>query len=65
MAVGVTTRPAFAFGPAVALFEKRLLQTGNYDVAPDGKRFILLDRINEQPLLIHVVNNWFEDFRGH
>ena len=30
----------------------------------DGKRFVILDRINERSLLIHVVNNWFEEFRG-
>ena len=35
-----------------------------YDVSADGKRFVTLDRMNEQPLLIHVVHNWFEEFRG-
>ena len=33
-------------------------------MSADGKRFVTLDRINEQPLLIHVVHNWFEEFRG-
>jgi hypothetical protein len=45
------------------VFEKRSLQTGNYDVSADGKRFIIQDRIDDRPLLIHVVNNWFEEFR--
>ena len=64
MAVSVETHPVFTPGTPTALFEKRTLPTGNYDVASDGKRFIVLDRTNEQPLLIHVVNNWFEEFRG-
>lgn len=51
-------------GTPAALIEKRTLPTGNYDVASNGKRFIVLDRTNERLLLIHVVNNWFEEFRG-
>jgi len=47
------------------LFEKGSLQSAQYDVSADGKRFILLERLtNEQPLSIHVVHNWFEEFRG-
>lgn len=67
MAVGVTTRPAFSTGTPASLFEKRSLQSGNprYDVSPSGKEFIILDRpTNEPPLLIHVVYNWFEEFRS-
>jgi len=46
------------------LFEKPSLGSFNpeYDVAADGKRFIVRER-NEQPLTIHVVHNWFEEFR--
>jgi eukaryotic-like serine/threonine-protein kinase len=68
MAVNVTTHPGFSAGTPAALFEKRSLQgpnqATNYDVSADGKRFVILDRMNEQPLLIHVVHNWFEEFRG-
>jgi hypothetical protein len=36
-----------------------------YDVTADGKRIILTDRVvDEKPLAIHVVHNWFEEFRG-
>jgi Tol biopolymer transport system component len=66
MAVPVSTRP-FSAGSPVELFEKRSLQSLNpqYDVSPDGKRFVILDRpAGEQPLSIHVVSNWFEEFRG-
>jgi hypothetical protein len=52
-------------GTPVALFEKRVGQSIQYDVSPDGKRFILLDKpAAEPPLSIHVVHNWFEEFRG-
>jgi eukaryotic-like serine/threonine-protein kinase len=64
MAVSVATQPAFSPGTPAVLFEKRSLAAGNYDVASDAKRFIILDRTSEKPLLIHVVNNWFEEFRG-
>ena len=67
MAVSVTTRPAFSAGLPAPLFERRSLETVNfpYDVSSDGKRFVLLDRlVSEQPLTIHVVHNWFEEFRS-
>jgi len=67
MAVGISTRPAFLLKSPMPLFEKRSLQSidPQYDVSPDGKRFVILDRPpGEQPLSIHVVHNWFEEFRG-
>jgi len=64
MAVSVTSRPAFAIGVAAMLFDKRPLAAG-YDVSSDGKRFVVLERpAGEPPLAIHVVHNWFEEFRG-
>ncbi len=64
MAVTVTTQPGFSPGAPAPLFEKRSLQS-QYDVSADGKRFIIRERlISEQPLSIHVVHNWFEEFRG-
>jgi hypothetical protein len=64
MAVSVATHPTFSPGTPAILFEKCSLAVANYDVAADAKRLIILDRANEKPLLIHVVNNWFEEFRG-
>jgi Tol biopolymer transport system component len=65
MSVSVTSRPALSLGMPVRLFEQRSVQTLQYDVAPDSKRFIILDRpANQAPLSVHVVHNWFEDFRG-
>ncbi len=64
MAVSVTMRPTFLPGPPVQLFENRFLQIG-YDVSADGKRFVILARPPaEPPLSIHVVHNWFEEFRA-
>jgi Tol biopolymer transport system component len=62
-AVSAATKPDFAPGAPVALFEKRALSAA-YDVSADGKRFVILDRpANEPPLSIHVVHNWFAEFR--
>ncbi|PWU04574.1 MAG: hypothetical protein C5B51_16430 [Terriglobia bacterium] len=63
MAVSVSTGPAFSPGAPEPLFENRLLQTG-YDVAADGKQFITLEKpAGEPPLSIHIVHNWYEEFR--
>jgi Tol biopolymer transport system component/tRNA A-37 threonylcarbamoyl transferase component Bud32 len=63
-AVSVTTGRGLSARPPVALFEFKGLPTA-YDVAADGKRFVILDRpAEEPPLAIHVMHNWFEDFRG-
>jgi hypothetical protein len=66
MAVAVTLSPAFHAGAPQKLFERASLvqQYGAYDVTPDGKRFVVIDPISDQPLLIHVVQNWFEEFRA-
>jgi serine/threonine protein kinase len=37
----------------------------SYDATSDGKRFVVLEQAVEKPLLIHVVHNWFEEFRDH
>jgi Tol biopolymer transport system component len=46
--------PAFAFQPLA--FE------ANYDVAPDGERFLIPERVGGERK-IHVVQNWFGAFR--
>jgi hypothetical protein len=65
MAASVATRPGFSTGTPAPLFENGLLQglTPQYDVAADGKRFVVRERMPEKPLAIHVVHNWFEEFR--
>jgi eukaryotic-like serine/threonine-protein kinase len=66
MVVSVTTQPTFSAETPALLFEKRALTFFNpqYDVAADGKRFIVRERlVSQQPLAIHVAHNWFEEFR--
>jgi Tol biopolymer transport system component len=71
MAVPVATKPDFSPGRPAPLFQKRYLpaQLGGlypqYDVSADGKRFVVLDRPAVEPQIsIHVVQNWYEEFRG-
>jgi eukaryotic-like serine/threonine-protein kinase len=67
MAAPATTTSTFSSGTPTALFTKGTLGTFNpqYDVTADGTQIVVTDRvIDEQPLAIHVVHNWFEEFRG-
>ncbi len=66
MAVEITTQPSFSAGTPKVLFEGQYqlltLSTPNYDVAPDGQRFLMLKPI-EQAAQINVVLNWFEELK--
>lgn len=46
MAVSLSIRPAFSPKSPTELFEKRSLRSMDpqYDVSPDGRRFVILDR---------------------
>ncbi len=70
MAVEVTTRPGFSAGKPKALFEGKYLPTPvtfpNYDVSPDGQRFLMLKPSEPEaaaPTQINVVLNWFEELK--
>ena len=70
MAVDIATQPGFTVGKPRALFagwyEATPATFSNYDVTPDGQRFLMLKR-NEQeasaPTQINVVLNWFEELK--
>jgi Tol biopolymer transport system component len=70
MAVDITTQPAFSAGRARVLFQG-LYQTNptmnaNYDVSPDGQRFLMLKPASAQeaaPTQINIVLNWFEELK--
>jgi WD40-like Beta Propeller Repeat len=70
MAVDIVMQPSFAAGKPRVLFEGRYelspATTPNYDVSPDGQRFLML-KPNEQeasaPTQINVVLNWFEELK--
>jgi serine/threonine-protein kinase len=68
MAVDIMTQPAFSRGKPRVLFEGAYVPTPralpNYDVSPDGQRFLML-KANEAEATtqINVVLNWFEELK--
>ncbi len=69
MAVDVETKPTFRAGRPRTLFEVHFLggetTYDSYDVAPDGKRFIMIkeDPAESGPAHVNVVLNWFEEVK--
>ena len=70
MAVDITTQPNFAAGKPRVLFEGQyeasLVSDANYDVSPDGQRFLMLKGSQTEetaPTQINVVLNWFEELK--
>jgi Tol biopolymer transport system component len=64
MAVGISNPNGFSPGAPQALFENTGLFQGGYDATADGQRFVVRERLTQkEPLAIHIVHNWFEEFR--
>ncbi len=70
MAVDIATQPGFAVGKPRMLFEGQYEPTPatfpNYDVSPDGQRFLMLkptEQAQAAPTQINVVLNWFEELK--
>jgi eukaryotic-like serine/threonine-protein kinase len=70
MAVDIATQPGFAAGTPRMLFEGRYerapFPSTNYDVSPDGQRFLMLkpsESAEAAPTQINVVLNWFEELK--
>jgi Tol biopolymer transport system component len=70
MAVGITTQPNFALGNPQLLFERpyglATVPISNYDVSPDGRRFLMLKPTEQKAAAstqINVVLNWFEELK--
>jgi serine/threonine protein kinase len=69
MAVDITTSPVLKVGKPRRLFEKPYelssLFWPEYDVTPDGQRFMMVKRIDQDdaPAQINVVLNWFEELK--
>jgi len=63
MAVVVETRPRFRAGLPKSLF--KLTNLGDYDVAPDGQRFVVVRTRGEEaaPRSLAVVLGWFDDLK--
>jgi eukaryotic-like serine/threonine-protein kinase len=70
MAVDITTQPSFTAAKPHMLFEGHYVPppgtTPNYDVSPDGQRFLMI-KPNEAgeaaPSQINLVLNWFEELK--
>jgi serine/threonine-protein kinase len=70
MAVDIATQPGFSAGKPRVLFEGRYEPTPatfpNYDVSPDGQRFLMLKPSEQEAAAatqINVVLNWFEELK--
>ncbi len=70
MAVEIATQPGFAAGTPRMLFEGRyetaIVPIDNYDVSPEGQRFLMLkpsESAEGSPTQINVVQNWFEELK--
>ena len=71
MAVEMTTKPSFSPGTPKILFEGQYqilptISTPNYDVSPDGQRFLMLKPVEQEQTAttqINVVLNWFEELK--
>ena len=70
LSVKVATAPAFQAGTPEPMFENTDLRTNwgrNYDVAPDGRRFLLtLNKeapTNLAPAQMIFVQHWFEELK--
>ena len=70
MAVDIATKSSFVAGKPRILFEGQYVPTPvtapNYDVTPDGQRFLMLkstEQVQAAPTQINVVLNWFEELK--
>ena len=68
-AVPIVRAEPLSFGEPRLLFEGPYMDLGgaaNYDVTPDGQRFLMVKVSDEEqrPTRLEVVLNWFEDLRA-
>ena len=64
MAVDVATTPSFQSGTPHALFDTQMVDTGirtgpmSWDIAPDGKRFLIISENSAGASSLNVILNW-------
>ena len=64
MAVDVSTNPTFQSGTPRALFDTEMVDTGirtgpmSWDIAPDGKRFLIINENSAGASSLNVILNW-------
>jgi len=69
ISVAMRTQPDLSIGRATRLFAHSAFavsRDANYDVSPDGQRFLVPERVGAQgnERMIRVVQNWFAEFRN-
>jgi eukaryotic-like serine/threonine-protein kinase len=68
MSVPVTVGDRFTSGTPVVLFRDRHLAVDNfhhaYDMSPDGRRFLMIERAADDGANLVMVFNWFEELRS-
>lgn len=59
--------PEFAPGKPKMLFEAPFVPSprslADYDISPDGQRFLMLNNAEQRPGEINVVPNWTEELK--
>ena len=67
MVAEIINQPAFKAGKPRLLFEGRyenLSWEANYDVSPDGQKFLMLKSLDDTPPnQINIVLNWYEELK--
>ncbi len=66
MVVGIKTEPTFTAVSPVVLFTGRYTKFGgfvNYDISPDGQRFLMIKAREGSTGQINVVLNWTEELK--
>ena len=66
MVVAVETTPTFKAGSPRQLFERSFFREGlpsNYDVSPDGRRFVMIQVAGTSATQLNVILNWFEELK--
>jgi hypothetical protein len=64
MAVLVSTTPVFQSAPPQAMFNTDMVDTGirtgpmSWDIAPDGKRFLIINDKSQGTSSLNVILNW-------
>ena len=65
--VDISTRPALSASKPRLLFEGQYLRAigslPNWDISPDGQRFLMLKAIELNVTQVNVVLNWFEELK--
>ena len=63
MAVDIETEPRFTAGTPRVLFEAPFPVSTDFDITPDGQRFLMLRMGEQEAGQINIVLNWHEELK--